>query len=310
MTFFRRFSRRTIFAAAFAAGAAILLFWAFRGGPAALKTNAEGTFIPSVKTAELDRIFSRHGYRISDCILNQKPIPRLFAETVPFDFNRSKYDEIRPALFVEMMTPLILKANAEVEKERAELEKLEKEFELRGGLPPDSEEKVRKTAQKYGVTATGLSAVFSELSLRVDAVPPTLLLAMSAEATGWATSRYAREYNALFLEKDWDGNGVVPEEKQKPGPQYRIKTFPAIYDSILSYIHYLNTSGYFENFRIARQRYRRMNEKPNGYLTAGMLLNFPSKPFIYPDMLKHLIKQYRLSLLDLQELEPAPGQPE
>lgn len=310
MTFSDRFSRRAIFAAVFAAGTAVLLFLAFRSGPAVLKTNAEGTFIPPVKTAELDRLFSGRGYRISDYILNQKPIPRLFAEAVPSDFNRSRYDDIRPALFVEMMTPLILKANAAVEKERAELENLKKEFEIRGGLLPDGEEKVRKTAQKYGVTATDLPAAFSELSLRVDAIPPTLLLAMSAEATGWATSRYAREYNALFLEKDWDGNGIVPEEKQKPGPQYRIRTFPTVYDSILSYIHYLNTSGYFENFRIARQRYRRMNEKPNGYLTAGMLLNFPSKPFIYPDMLKHLIRQYRLSLLDLQELEKEPGQPE
>lgn len=309
MAFPNRFFRRTIFAAVLAAGMAALLFLAFRSGPGALETKAEGTFIPPVKTAELDRIFSEHGYRISGHILNQKPIPRLFVRAVPFDFNRSKYDDIRPALFVEMMTPLILKANAEVEKERTELEKLKKEFEIRGELLPDGMEKIRKTARKYGVTLTGLPAVFNELSLRVDAVPPTLLLAMSAEATGWATSRYAREYNALFLEKDWEGNGIVPEEKQKPGPQYRIKTFPTIYDSVLSYIHYLNTGSYFENFRIARQRYRRMNEKPNGYLTAGMLLNFPSKPFIYPDMLKHLIKQYKLSLLDLQELETAPGQP-
>ena len=127
---------------------------------------------------------------------------------------------------------------------------------------------------------------------------------MAAEDSGFGTSRYAREYNAVFHQRDWDGNGVIPDEKQKEGPQYRIRTFPSLYDAVLSQIHYLNTNGYFENYRIARAKYRRTDNLMRGYSIAHLLINFPYKPIKYPDIIKHLIIQYKLTPLDSQTLEP------
>ena len=94
----------------------------------------------------------------------------------------------------------------------------------------------------------------------------------------------------------------MPDEVQKEGPQYRIKVFNSLYDAVISQIHYLNTNGYFENYRIARAKYRRSNNPMRGYSIAHLLINFPYKPFKYPDIIKHLIAQYELTPLDFQAL--------
>ena len=45
-----------------------------------------------------------------------------------------------------------------------------------------------------------------------------------------------------------------------------------------------------------------------GYSIAHLLINFPYKPFKYPDIIKHLILQYELTPLDFRVLaDRQPG---
>ena len=71
---------------------------------------------------------------------------------------------------------------------------------------------------------------------------------------------------------------------------------------MISQIYYINTNGYLKNYRAARDRYRRTNSPMRGYSVANLLINFPYKPFKYPDIIKHLIRQYGLTPLDFQTL--------
>lgn len=272
-----------------------------------VQETAEGIFVPPVKTEQMERLFKACGYDMYNHQQKKMPVPPIFVQSVPRDFNRSKFDEVRPALFVEMMLPVILKANKAVEAERDALLLLKQEYDETGTLSEQSLKQLSVFANKYDVKDDDdLSALFSTLVPHVDSVPPTLLLTMAAEDSGWATSRYAREYNAVFNQRDWDGKGIVPDEVQKEGPQYRIKTFPSLYDAVMSQILYLNTNGYFENFRIARAKYRRTKNDMRGYSVAHLLINFPYKPFKYPDILKHLIQQYELVPLDFVVLADMP----
>lgn len=274
----------------------------------AVQETPEGIFIPPVKTEQLERLFKAYGYDMYNHQKKKMPVPPIFVQSVPEDFNRTKFDEVRPALFVEMMLPVILKANMAVEAERESLLLLKQEYDETGTLSEQSEKQLSVFVKKYDVKEDDdLNALFSTLIPHVDSVPPTLLLTMAAEDSGWATSRYAREYNAVFNQRDWDGNGIVPDEPQKDGPQYRIKTFPSLYDAVMSQILYLNTNGYFENFRIAREKYRRTKNDMRGYSVAHLLINFPYKPFKYPDILKHLIQQYELVPLDFVVLGDVPA---
>ena len=271
-----------------------------------VRETPEGTVIIAKNTAQIQRYFKSVGYDMLPHLKEKKPVPRLFVQSVPSDFNKEKYDEVRPALFYEMMLPLILKANETLAAEREQVVTLKKEFDQNGDLTPESMEKLKEWITRYDVKLSDdLGTLFDTLLPKVDAVTPTLMLAMAAEDSGFGTSRYAREYNSVFHERDWDGNGIVPDEKQKEGPQYRIKVFPSLYEAVLSRMRYLNTNGYFGNYRIARARYRRTDNLMRGYSVAHLLINFPYKTIKYPDIIKHLIVQYELTPLDSQKLEPA-----
>ncbi len=268
-----------------------------------VEKTAEGNFVPPVKTAQLQRVFREYNYDMIHQLKEKQPVPRLFVRSVPKDFNLEKYDEERPALFFEMMLPVILKANEALLAERERVMRLKREFDDTGDLSKQSMDELREWIKRYDVKLSDdLDTLFNTLIPRVDAVTPTLLLTMSAQDSGFGTSRYAREYNAVFNQRDWDGKGIVPDEKQKEGPQYRIKVFDSLYDAVISQIHYLNTNGYFENYRIARAKYRRSNNQMRGYSIAHLLINFPYKPFKYPDIIKHLILQYELTPLDFLTL--------
>lgn len=270
-----------------------------------VKQTSEGVFVSASKTAQLQHYFKEIGYDMLPHLKDKKPVPRVFVQSVPSDFNREKYDEVRPALFYEMLLPVVLKANEALIAEREQVLRLRKEFYETGDLTAESMDELKKWIERYDVKLSDdLDTLFNTLVPRVDAVTPTLLLTMAAEDSGFGTSRYAREYNAIFNQRDWDGNGAVPDEAQKEGPQYRIKIFPSLYEAVLSEIHYLNTNGYFENYRIAREKYRRTDNPMRGYSIAHLLINFPYRPIKYPDILKHLILQYELTPLDSQVLEP------
>ena len=270
-----------------------------------VRQTTEGTFVTSAKTAQIQRYFKKIGYDMLPHLTEKKPVPRVFVQSVPKDFNKEKFDEVRPALFYEMLLPVVLKANEALIAEREQVLRLKKEFDEKGDLTQESMDELKKWIERYDVKLSDdLDTLFNTLIPRVDGVTPTLLLTMAAEDSGFGTSRYAREYNAIFNQRDWDGKGAIPDEKQKEGPQYRIKIFPSLYEAVLSEIHYLNTNGYFENYRIARAKYRRTDNMMRGYSIAHLLINFPYRPMKYPDILKHLILQYELTPLDAQFLEP------
>ena len=292
---------------AFSVAAVFFLF--FDNSMPVVRKTDDGIFVSADKTAQLQRYFKKAGYDMLPHLTEKKPVPRIFVQSVPKDFNKEKYDTVRPTLFYEIMTPVILKANEALAAEREQVLTLKKEFDQNGDLTPESMEKLKEWVTRYDVKPSDdLETLFDTLIPKVDGVTPTLLLATAAEDSGFGTSRYAREYNAVFHQRDWDGNGAVPDEKQKEGPQYRIKVFPSLYDAVLSQIHYLNTNGYFENYRIARAKYRRTDNLMRGYSVAHLLINFPYKPIKYPDIIKHLITQYELTPLDSQKLEPVEAE--
>ena len=169
--------------------------------------RADGLYFGKMKTMQMKRVFKAQNYNMLDVLENKKPVPRLFVHSVPVDFNRSKFDDERPALFTEMMLPVIMKANKAVLNERAEIERLQSKFDARTPFLPQEAAWLENTAKKYDIDfdVEDLALSFRTLLLHVDSVPPSLLLAMAAEDSGFATSRYAREYNAVFHARNWDG---------------------------------------------------------------------------------------------------------
>ena len=67
-----------------------------------------------------------------------------------------------------------------------------------------NEDRIRKWAELYAIDDTDnqdMDQLYQELMFRVDSIPVTLALAQAIVESGWGTSRFARQGNALF------GNG-------------------------------------------------------------------------------------------------------
>lgn len=299
--------KKKLIAVAAAVVVAAALFWGAGRDGASVDVEADGVYVSSAKTAALQRVFDRYGYDLTRLLAEKRSAPRLFVRNVPIDFNRERFDAVRPSLFFEMMLPVVLKANAAVLKQRDAIAELKKEFDGTGALTAESRVKLDKWVERYDVRPSDdLGTLFAALLVRVDAVPPTIMMTMAAQDSGFATSRYAREYNAVYHQRDWDGRGVVPDEDQKYGPQYRIRTFETLYDAVESQIFYVNTSGYLESFRDARASYRRSGNTMYGGEIAHLLLNFPYKPFKYPDIIRQLIDRHGLLQADFTPLDDKP----
>lgn len=262
--------------------------------------RADGLYFGKMSTEKMRRAFKSQNYAMVDTLENNKPVPRIFVAVVPDDFNRSKYDEERPALFTEMLTPVIFKANEAVLRERAAIEELKKKFDGKQPFSVEDLALLEKTAEKYDVDfdTEDFSTFFAALLAKIDAVPPSLLLAMAAEDSGFATDRYAREYNSIFLRRDWNGNGVVPDAAVLEGDTYRIRTYATLYDAVYDQILWLNSLKRFMNFHAARASFRFSGNDLYGADLTKFFRLFPYRDFKYPDVLKHLIKQYGWTALD------------
>ena len=62
-----------------------------------------------------------------------------------------------------------------------------------------------KKFKKYGV----LNKDLSTLKVRMDIIPVSLAIAQAAKETGWGTSRFAIEGNALFGQWTFSGEGIT-----------------------------------------------------------------------------------------------------
>ena len=97
----------------------------------------------------------------------------------------------RKELFIKIVLPLIIKENNNIRLDRKTL------FNIINKNNNSAKEKqwLQKKFKQYGVTSKDLST----LKIRMDEIPTSLAIAQAAKETGWGTSRFAQEGNALFL---------------------------------------------------------------------------------------------------------------
>lgn len=146
--------------------------------------------------------------------------------------------------FISYMLPLLLKANDEV-RQRQKL--------IHTTIADHNRERLEKWAELYGIEVTGkdFDAIALILKRRVRTVPISLALAQAAVESGWGTSRFVTEGNALFGQWAWSLDaGIRPEE-----PRYEnavVRSFPTLFDSVRAYVHNLNTHYAYSDFRLKR----------------------------------------------------------
>lgn len=200
----------------------------------------------------------------------------------------------RKKIFLSMTLPLVLEGNAHIAVERRMLKYVSVMTRAGRELPPNLRSWLERLAERYQADPDRLDVLMK----RVDVVPVSLALAQAAIESGWGTSRFARQGNAIFGQ--WtseDGNGLVPSARED-GKTHKVRSFDRLSESVDAYLLNLNTHRAYRDFRTLRQQSRNSGERPKGEELAAGLAPYSEKGVEYVELLLDMIRVNRLAAFD------------
>ncbi len=261
-------------------------------------------FFASPSTSKLTNAFQSLGYDFDRLRSGEGRVPRLFLATLPADMADIRESKLRKSLFFLALLPLVLQANEEILSDRRRLWQIR--YRLLSGLRLKATERLwlAMISERYGVKRGDVNALLE----RIDIIPASLALAQAAEESGWGTSRFVREGNAVYGQ--WtttERKGLMPLKRDK-GMTHKIKSFANLLDSVKSYARNLNTHRSYKDFRKARAQLRRRGAAIDGALLAGKLIHYSARQLAYVETIRGLIKANNLHRLDgsrLRVIKPA-----
>jgi len=165
-------------------------------------------------------------------------------------------------------------------------------------------------AKKYHVL-TDVDQVMTEdkrrqLLVKVDVMPPSLVLAQAAEESGWGTSRFTSEGNAFFGQWDFSGTGMIPKQQRKELGNYGLARFVSPLASVEGYIFSINTNRAYQKLRNLRAESRKQNKKISGIELAVTLDKSSERGQAYIDSIISMIRYNKLQQVDEAYLSDRP----
>src|SRR5690606_15885495 len=115
------------------------------------------------------------------------------------------------------------------------------------------------------------------LNLRINKVPPSLVLTQAANESAWGTSRFALDANNLFGQ--WcftEGCGIVPANRATDA-KHEVKHFDSVQDAVASYLRNINTHRAYRVLRKLRLELENKGEIASGYQLAGELGSYSER---------------------------------
>jgi len=180
-------------------------------------------------------------------------------------------------LFIKIVLPLILDENEKILEDRKKLFKiLGKNFNTVG-------ERVwlKRRFKEFKIEDNDLS----KLKMRMDIIPVSIALAQAANESGWGTSRFALEGNALFGQWTWSKKGISPKNKD-PDQSHKILQFQILKASVRAYKNNLNTHNAYKEFREVRAKLRQSGTTITGLALIKYLKNYSAIGEKYTEIIK------------------------
>ena len=156
----------------------------------------------------------------------------------------------------------------------------------------------------YAASMTIINKDLSTLKIRMDEIPVSLALAQAAKETGWGTSRFAQEGNALFGQWTWSGEGLKPKDSDK-NEGHKVMKFNVLQASVRAYQRNLNTHSSYKEFRKERAKLRDQGLPLNSIILSKFLNKYAETGNQYVEVLQKIIKQNNLEDFDDAKLLPS-----
>jgi len=248
----------------------------------------------SLNAETTSNLFEDLGYDLKGVRAGQKVKP-IYLTKLPRDLKTLGDTSKKRELFIKIVLPLILHENNKITVDRKKLFKiLGKNFNTAG-------ERVwlKRRFKEYKIDDGDLS----KLKMRMDIIPVSLALAQAANESGWGTSRFALEGNALFGQWTWSKKGISPKNKD-PNKTHRVLQFQVLKASVRAYKNNLNTHNAYKEFREARAKLRQEDKKIIGLELSKYIKNYASIGEKYVEIIDDIIKRNSLTDFDKATLLP------
>ncbi len=239
----------------------------------------------NLKTETVIQLFKDVDYDLRK-VRNDKLVKPIYFTQFPQDLDNLQSVNLKKETFIKIVLPLIVAENEKILDDRQKLKILsEKKF------TSDLEKQwLRQKLLEYKVKKGDLN----ELSVRMDIIPVSIALAQAAKESGWGTSRFALEGNAIFGQWTWSGQGIAPLRRDGD-KNHKILKFPILRASVKAYKNNLNTHKSYAKFREKRKSLREKNKNVTGLSLTGTLKNYAQTGSEYTKILNQIITQNRLS---------------
>jgi len=250
-----------------------------------------------LSASTIKQLFEDTDYNLQD-VRKKKLVKPVALTLLPQEIKMIENTKKRKEFFIQIVLPLIIKENNNIRIDRNNL------FKIINKSNNTNLEKqwLGKKYKQYGVVLGDLSS----LKIRMDEIPVSLAIAQAAKETGWGTSRFAQEGNALFGQWTWSGEGLKPKEA-KAGEGHKVMKFNVLQASVRAYQRNLNTHSTYRDFRKARAELRDLG-KPLDSLELSKYLNkYAETGNQYVEVLQKIIKQNKLKDFDDAKLLPSSG---
>ena len=259
-----------------------------------LTFNEKPTDSIRLSAATIQELFKSTNYSLED-VRKNKLVKPIALTLLPNEIKKIENIKKRKNLFIKIILPLVIKENNNIRLDRKKL------FSI---LNKSKNTKTQKAwldlkFKQYGVKNNDSST----LKIRMDEVPVSMAIAQAAKETGWGTSRFALEGNALFGQWTWSGEGITPS-KADGNSTHKVMRFKVLQASVRAYQRNLNTHSSYEDFRSVRAELRDEGKKLDSMVLSEYLDKYAETGKEYVRVLQQIIKQNNLTDFDDAKLLP------
>ena len=238
----------------------------------------------NLKTSTVLNLFEDVNYDLNK-VRNEKKVKPIYFTQFPKDLDEIQSVKLKKDTFIKIVLPLIVAENEKILDDRFTL----KQIISNRSTTDEQKQWLRQKFLEYKVKKGDVN----ELKMRMDIIPVSLALAQAAKESGWGTSRFALEGNAIFGQWTWNGQGIEPLFKDK-SKSHKILRFPILRASVKAYKKNLNTHKSYKKFREKRNDLRNKNKKITGLELSKTLENYAETGSEYTKILAQIITQNRL----------------
>ena len=248
-----------------------------------------------LNASTIEQLFEDTGYTLKE-VREKKLVKPVALTLLPNEIRMIESTKKRKEFFIQIVLPLILQENNNIRLDRKRLFKI-----INKSNNTNLEKKwLQKKYKQYGIPSKDLSI----LKIRMDEIPVSLAIAQAAKETGWGTSRFALEGNALFGQWTWSGEGLKPKDADKD-EGHKVMKFNVLQASVRAYQRNINTHSTYRDFREARAKLRDKGEPLDSLILAEYLKEYAETGNQYVEVLQKIIKQNNLKDFDDVKLLPS-----